>query len=173
MRRGHETDATIEGLGSMYTWNIVSPRLGVTCKLTGDGRTILRASYGRFSQGVLTGEIGSFHPGVTPTTDDSFDPATGGYTRPISVVDPKTNLLLDPHTRAPRTDEYSVGVDREIGRRPRGGDRLRPQGRRELHRVDRRRRSISQGDAAVARRSQPPVFALDTAVTPASARAFC
>ena len=35
--------------------------MGVTAKVTSDGRTILRASYGRFSQGVLTGEIGLFH----------------------------------------------------------------------------------------------------------------
>src|SRR6185503_1004520 len=29
----------------------------------------------------------------------------------------RINLLLDPEPRAPRTDEYSVGIDREIGRR--------------------------------------------------------
>ena len=94
-----------------------SPRLGVTAKLSADGRTMLRASYGRFSQGVLTGELSPFHPGVTPITTAAFDPATGGYTRIVSVVDPKMNLQLDPETRAPRTDEYSVGVDREVGRR--------------------------------------------------------
>ena len=49
-------------------------------KLSADGRTMLRASYGRFSQGVLTGEFSAFHPGVTPTTTAAFDPATGGYT---------------------------------------------------------------------------------------------
>ena len=86
-------------------------------KLTADGRTILRGSYGRFSQGVLTGEFSAFHPGVTPTTTTAFDPLTGGYTRPVSVVDSKKNLLLDPAIRAPHTDEYSLGVDREVGHR--------------------------------------------------------
>jgi hypothetical protein len=33
------------------------------------------------------------------------------------VVDPRINLLLDRETRAPRTDEFSIGVDREVGRR--------------------------------------------------------
>ena len=42
-------------------------------------------------------------------------PATGNSTR--VVVDPKRNLKLDPETRTPRTDEYSIGVDRELGRR--------------------------------------------------------
>jgi hypothetical protein len=113
---GKQTDATVQGLGTLYTWNLWSPRLGLTAKLTADGQTMLRASYGRFHQGVLTGELGPIHPGQTPITTTAFDPSTGGYTRLVSVVDPVTNLRLDPGTRAPRTDEYSVGVDRELGR---------------------------------------------------------
>jgi hypothetical protein len=35
----------------------------------------------------------------------------------VSVVDPKINLILDPQTQTPRTDEYSIGVDRELGSR--------------------------------------------------------
>ena len=152
---GRETDEIVRGLGTLYTWNVLSPRLGVTAKLTADGRTMLRASYGRFSQGVLTGELSSVPPRrATPITTAAFDPATGGYTRLVSVVDPTSNLQLDPETRAPRTDEYS---DRRgsRGRPPaRGGDRLRPQGWRQLHRMDGCRRSVSRGDADVARRPQ-------------------
>jgi hypothetical protein len=113
---GRETGDIVRGLGTLYTWNVVSPRLGVTGRLTNDGRTLLRASYGRFHQGVLTGEISPIHPGLTPTTTMEFDPATGGYTRFISTVDPKINVLVDPHTRSPLTDEYSIGVDRELTR---------------------------------------------------------
>jgi len=111
---GFETDGIVNGLGKLYTWNVLSPRLGVTAKLTHDGRTMLRGSYGRFNQGVLTGELAPFHPGATPTTTRAFDAATGGYTTLVSVVDPRINLALDPDTRTPRTDEYSVGIDREI-----------------------------------------------------------
>ena len=46
---GRETDQIIDGLGTLYTWNVFSPRLGVTSKLTGDGRTVLRVSYGIIS----------------------------------------------------------------------------------------------------------------------------
>ena len=111
---GMETDQTIAGLGTLYTWNVVSPRLGVTAKLTADGRTMLRASYGRFNQGVLTGELSPVHPGVTPTRTMAYDAATGGYTTPVSVVNPRINLALDPGTRTPRTDEYSVGIERQL-----------------------------------------------------------
>ena len=113
---GRETGVIVPGLGDLYAWNLVSPRLGVTAKLTGDGRTILRASYGRFHQGLLTAEYHLVHPAVTPVTTRAFDEATGDYTRLVSVVDSKINVLVDPDTRAPRTDEYSVGVDRELGR---------------------------------------------------------
>ena len=50
-------------------------------KLTADSRTMLRASYGRFNQGVLTGELAPFHPAATPLTTATIDHATGGYTR--------------------------------------------------------------------------------------------
>ena len=59
----HETGRIIDGLGAVDTWNIVSPRLGVVIKLDSAGRAMLRANAGRFSQGMLTGEIRTIHPG--------------------------------------------------------------------------------------------------------------
>ena len=47
---GRQTDDIVRGLGTLYTWNVWSPRLGVTMKHTADGRTMLRAGYGRFSR---------------------------------------------------------------------------------------------------------------------------
>ena len=113
---GNATDAIIPGAGTLYTWNILSPRLGLTMKLNQDGRTMLRASYGRFSQGVLTGELAAFHPGASTTTTKAWVPAAGDYTRVTSVVD-RNQLLLNQDMRAPRTDEYGIGIDRELGRR--------------------------------------------------------
>ncbi len=93
---GRETDRVVEGLGTLYTWRVVSPRAGLTMKLTGDGRTILRGSYGRFNQGVLTGELEPFHPGAMPTTTRAFVPATGDYSRlyVLLVVEPSVKSLL-------------------------------------------------------------------------------
>jgi hypothetical protein len=111
---GQETAEIIPGKGTLYTWDVISPRLGVTAKLSGDGRTMLRASYGRFYQGVLTAELTSLHPGWTPTTRLTFSALTGGYTIPDSVDDAAINVRLDSGIESPRTDEYSIGVDREI-----------------------------------------------------------
>lgn len=111
---GRETDDVLKGVGTVYTWNVVSPRLGVNVKLDHSGRTTLRASYGRFNQGVLTGELDPISQGATATTTMAFEEATRGYTRQVSVVDPRINQALDPDTRTPHTDEFSVAVDREI-----------------------------------------------------------
>ena len=59
----------------------------VTSKLTGDGRTIVRGSFGRFSAGVLTGESAGFHPAVTPIRTDAFDPSTFADIAPGKKVD--------------------------------------------------------------------------------------
>jgi hypothetical protein len=113
---GRETADIVQGLGTLYTWNLWSPRLGLTAKIGAAGRTILRASYGRFYQGVLTGEIGPFHPGATSVVTRDFIAADRDFTRIRTIVDPRT-LQFDPDMRAPRTDEYAIGVDHEVGRR--------------------------------------------------------
>ena len=118
-RRDHPTawERCTRGTCSRHAW--ASPR-----KLTADGRTVLRASYGMFHQGLLTGEFAAIHPGATPTTTAAFDPATGGYTTLVKVDDPRINLQIDPETRTPRTDEYSHWRGSRDRSPARGGDRL-------------------------------------------------
>ena len=110
---GKPADGFTPGLGPLYTWNVFSPRLGMTVTLDTSGSTVLRASYGRFNQGVLTGELEPIHPGVSPVTTMRYDQNTGDYTTFVSKVDNK-NLNLDRQTRTPHTDEYSIAVDRLV-----------------------------------------------------------
>jgi hypothetical protein len=112
-RDGNDTSEIVRGLGTLYTWNVVSPRLGLTAKLTRDSRTVLRSTYGRFHQGVLTGEFTAFHPGVTPVLTHAFDAASGTYSRLVRSVD-SSSLQFDPDTRSPYTDTLTLAVDREI-----------------------------------------------------------
>jgi Carboxypeptidase regulatory-like domain/TonB dependent receptor/TonB-dependent Receptor Plug Domain len=111
---GEETGATVEGLGTLYSWNVLSPRLGFNLKLTSDGRTLLHGNWGRYHQGVLLGEPAAVHPGITPQTEAFYDPATLGYTDIVAVVDPKAQLRIDPETRSPYTDQFSLGFEREL-----------------------------------------------------------
>ena len=94
--------------------DLLSPRLGVTMNPTSDGRP-MRARARTIQAGRTHGEPSSFIPGEID--DPHFVPATGGYTEIASVVDPGINLRLDSGMRAPTTNEYSVGVDRQLTRR--------------------------------------------------------
>ena len=170
--RGQETDATVRGLGTLYAWSLVSPRAGVTAKLTANGRTMMRASYGRFSPGVLTGELEAFHPGTSPLTTRAFEAATGDYTRVVSVVDNSVNLQLDRDMRAPRTDEYSIGADREIGRRFAASIAyVHKDGAGFIGWTEAAGRYLPQTQVLQDGR-MVSVFALDVNVTPPSARRF-
>ena len=98
--------------------------------------------------------------------------ATGGYTRFVSTVDPRSICGFDPGMRAPHTDESSVGVDREIGRRVAVAVAyVRKDGANFIGWTDvggqyrDETRTLPDGRTV-------PVFALDTAVTPTSARRF-
>jgi hypothetical protein len=168
----HETGVVNDGLGTMYTWNLWSPRLGVTTKLSADGRTILRASYGRFYQGVFTGELEPFHPGATAVTMAAFNPITGDYSGPRITVDPKMNLRSDPQMRAPRTDEYSIGVDRAAGSRMTVSiSYVHKDGSDFISWTDVAGQYV-EGTQTLADGRSVPVFRLDTTVTLPGARRF-
>jgi TonB dependent receptor-like, beta-barrel/Carboxypeptidase regulatory-like domain len=107
---GDDTGEMIDGRGTMGTWNMVSPRLGVIAKLDAAGQTLLRGSYGRFGQGTLTGEVSFFHPGQTIIRMIAEPEGVTTTTNPAE-------LQFDSDLRVPYTDQYSIGVDREIGGR--------------------------------------------------------
>ena len=100
----------------MFSWKKVSPRIGINVRLTSDGRTVLRATVGRYYRSVFLNDFAGVHPGITPVTLTRFDPVTGDYSTIISVTDSTANLAVDPDIDAPYTDRYSIGVDREIAR---------------------------------------------------------
>lgn len=50
------------------------------------------------------------------TTLARFDPATGGYTSIISVTDPRANIAFDRDMKTPYTDQYSIGLDRQVAK---------------------------------------------------------
>ena len=109
-----ETGATIPGLGSLFTWKLWAPRVGVNFKLTGDGQTVLRSTYGRAYRQILPFELDTIHPGISSVTQARFVPATGAYTKIVSVTNSRSNLAVDPNLTAPRQDTFSVGVDRQL-----------------------------------------------------------
>jgi hypothetical protein len=114
---GRATGTIVRGLGTLFKWDVISPRLGFAVKLTADGKTVVRSSYGRFHQGILTGELVAVYPGQSPTITRQFDLATGLYSILKSTVDPKTNVAIDSHMRSPYSDQISLSLDRDLSSR--------------------------------------------------------
>ena len=147
-----KTGATIPGLGEMFSWNKVSPRMGINVRLTSDSRTVLRATVGRYYRPVFLNDFTGVHPGITPVTLARFDPVTGDYTTIISVTDSKANLAVDSNIDAPYTNQYSIGVDREIARHMRRQRHLRAQDLERSDRLAGYRRHLRNADRDVSRR---------------------
>ncbi len=114
-KQGNETGQFSPAIDNLYTWNTVSPRVGFNWKASSDGRTVLRAHYGRYYRGIVTGEFAPAGPSVAPVfiglwdfATNSFDPST------VELSFDNSNLGVDPDFRPPRTDQFVVSLEREL-----------------------------------------------------------
>lgn len=114
-----------------YGWNTLSPRVGITYDLSGDGRTIARASFSRYGSQMNAGQFDSIDPvGVYREVDtDWFDLngnnqvddgevgdvlwASGGWD-PDDPTAPSQNVIGN-HS-SPMNNEFILGLEREINR---------------------------------------------------------
>jgi hypothetical protein len=126
-----------EKVGSKATGGIESvdaqtlvPRAAAAFDLTGDGRTILQGTYGHYAgkyndvQFARNTNVGNADRYVAQYTGPAgegkdfihgFDPAN--YTVSLSGTFPTANVFFDDSLRSPLTEEFSVALAREIGRR--------------------------------------------------------
>ena len=80
--------STGNGSDNIFDFKTFSPRLGLTYQLTGDGKTVLRASYGRFFMPLAVEFLRRFGPDMAPNRRnwqtymipwDEADPNHDGY----------------------------------------------------------------------------------------------
>jgi hypothetical protein len=111
------------GEENLLTFLSVAPRIGFTYSLTSDGKTLLRGSYGRFYHQIGTDLVSSQNPNGRAAAlfrfedgngNGTLDPGEVDFEAPLSVSLPAVNEI-DPDIVQPRTDELSLGLDREIG----------------------------------------------------------
>jgi Carboxypeptidase regulatory-like domain/TonB dependent receptor len=118
---------TLKGAGHLVTWNQVSPRIGLNVKLTADGKTVVRAVAGRYYLPLFLGEFEDLHPGRALRTIAGFNPSAcpgatiatetaSCFTNVLTVTDPNRQVRFDGNTKAPYTDQFAIGMDREIAR---------------------------------------------------------
>ncbi len=111
---GDETGASTAAVDKLFTWNVVSPRLGFTYKMTEDGKTVLKGHWGRYYRGIVTGEFTGVTPSITPRFlfDGTYDDA--GNPQNLELVSDISNLHVDPSFKDPTTDQFILSFEREI-----------------------------------------------------------
>jgi hypothetical protein len=126
---------SFNGYDTPFTWSDVAPRVGATYALDDGRKTVVRGSYSRYATQLAPGtDVGFANPSggagwaeypwndlngdhfatpneitITPTplaTGGGFNPAA-----PTSVTSADT---IDPNYKAPRNDEFILGLDREL-----------------------------------------------------------
>lgn len=103
-----------------YTWNTLSPRLGLIFDLMGDGKTMIKTSFSRYYVANLTQWVSRGNP-------NGFV-SYGAYLNPDYTVRSVFSLGLagpeyvpkygykDWDFKTPYTDEFIIGIEREIFR---------------------------------------------------------
>lgn len=105
---------TVAGLDDLVDWKAWSPRVGVNVKLSDDGSSIMRASYGRYYQGVTTNMYSALSPAQAVTRRFGWNTATGQYDILQREVDPRGQFTVGSNLQQPYTDQYTIGVDHEL-----------------------------------------------------------
>jgi hypothetical protein len=113
-REGNETGQKSPAVDELFTWNTVSPRLGINWKLDGEGKTVLKAHYGKYYRGIVTGEFDNTSPAITPRYLFSGTYDAQGNPEGLELVSDNTNLRVDPNFESPYTHQVTVGVEREL-----------------------------------------------------------
>jgi hypothetical protein len=53
-------------------------------------------------------------PGNTPSDTERYNPVTGTYNIPVSIVNNQTNFAIDPHLKNQYTDQFYAGIERQL-----------------------------------------------------------
>ena len=108
-----------------YTWHTLSPRLGLVFDLTGDGKTTFKTSFSRYYLANLTQWISRGNPNgfVYFGGFISYDEETEMYNLDtlayLGLAGPEYVPRYgyeDYKFKAPYTDEFVIGIEREIAR---------------------------------------------------------
>ena len=111
---GNPTGETFPEDMDLLRWDTWSPRLGLVYQLTGDRKTILKASYGRYYGHMLIRDFFGAAPSKSSLYEYEYNWGTGEFDILWYVTDPLANIGIDRNMRNPYSDQFSVGIEREI-----------------------------------------------------------
>jgi Carboxypeptidase regulatory-like domain/TonB dependent receptor-like, beta-barrel/TonB-dependent Receptor Plug Domain len=110
----NSTGVTFPAKSGLITFNTVSPRVGVTFTLDKGAKTVAKASYGRYYGKLVGNMFANASPGNTSLAAYLFDATTDAYDIPFYTVNPNRQFAIDPDLKNQYTDQFFVGLEREI-----------------------------------------------------------
>ena len=109
----NETGEKIPAQNNLIVWNTVSPRLGLVYQLTSDMKTILRANYGHYYDGMTQDMLFRMSKGYPTVYTYGYNWETGQYDDFWYSWDPSAGYEMGkPKNSLCR--QFSVGITREI-----------------------------------------------------------
>ena len=107
-------------------WNLLAPRVGAAFDLFGDGKTVVKGTYGRFNHEHMFGWVGMFNPNYVSTTVYRWTDPDGNraYTPGEINLDPNgpdvlsitgsANFIVNPDLKVAHSDELTASIEREF-----------------------------------------------------------
>lgn len=113
--QGNPTGQQSRAVDELFRWNVLSPRLGITYKVTESGSTVVKANYGRYYRGIVTSEFDNATPSITPRYLFSGLYNAAGQPLDTELVSDNSQLSVDPDLSNPYVDQYIVNLEQQVG----------------------------------------------------------
>jgi hypothetical protein len=97
-----------------FTWRSVSPRVGANWKVSSEGKTVVKAHWGRYHPQITTGEFANMiGPNVKPYYQGTYNFVTH-QVEDLFLTSSAENLSVASDYHPPRTDQFVIGLEREL-----------------------------------------------------------
>ncbi|MFZ2052918.1 MAG: TonB-dependent receptor [Candidatus Aminicenantales bacterium] len=107
------TGEKVPGQDNIIVWNNWSPRLGLVYQLTSDMKTILRANYGHYYEGMTQNMFNRMSKGYPTVYTYGYDWDTGQYDDFWYSWDPSAGYAIG-NVKNSLCKQFSVGISREL-----------------------------------------------------------
>lgn len=113
--QGNPTGQKSRAVDEVFRWRVLSPRVGVTFKVNESGSTLVKAHYGRYYRGIVTGEFDNTTPSISPRYLFSGTYGPGGEPLDKEQVSDISQLSVDANLKNPYTDQFILAWEQQAG----------------------------------------------------------
>lgn len=108
-----KTSEKSPGIDDLITWNVFSPRIGIAYQLTPDGKTLLKANYGRYYDAMHISNFAWPGPGYTDWYMYWWDWEIEEWEL-VDFAPGEIGYQVDPNLKNPYSEQIFVGLEREL-----------------------------------------------------------